>query len=90
MNDIVTYFFEAYLHQDWRDDYVSSLDAVKAFTLDEPIERKNQLKSALLDLQSRGPLPQDTVNKLGGNFKPETEGMTTDAWLQRVLEALAD
>lgn len=90
MNDIVTYFFEAYFNQDWRDDYVSSLDAVKAFSLDEPIESKNQLKSALLDLQSKGPLPQDAINKLGGNFKPKTEGITTDVWLQRVLEALAD
>jgi len=33
---------------------------------------------------------KDAINKLGGNFKPETEGITTDAWLQRVLEALAD
>lgn len=90
MNDIVTYFFEAHFNQDWTDDYVSSLDAVKAFSLDEPIESKNQLKSALLYLQSKGPLPQDAINKLGENFKPETEGITTDVWLQRVLETLAD
>jgi hypothetical protein len=90
MSDILVYFFEAYFHQDWRDDYASSLDAVRAFNLDEPVESRRELELAFRDLRDRRCLSQDTVNLLGGNFRPETEGVSMDAWLQSVLEIISD
>lgn len=88
MDEIFEYFFEAYLHQDWRDDYESSLDAVEDFANVEPTESVVKLVQALKDLQVRGDLPQDTINKLGGNFKPESEGMSVSEWIDKALEML--
>lgn len=88
MSEILEYFFDAYFHQDWRDDYESSLDAVADFSTAEPTESIVQLVQALKDLHGKGDLPQDTFNKLGGNFKPESEGMSVAEWIGKALEAL--
>ncbi|MGR2741100.1 contact-dependent growth inhibition system immunity protein [Billgrantia sp. Q4P2] len=88
MNTILEYFFAAYLHQDWRDDYESSLDAVGDFANTEPVESVVELVQSLKELQARGDLPQDTINKLGGNFKPESEGMSVSEWIDKALEVL--
>tara|TARA_R110002094_G_scaffold191809_4_gene166173 strand:- start:817 stop:1089 length:273 start_codon:yes stop_codon:yes gene_type:complete len=88
MNEIFEYFFEAYFHQDWRDDYASSLEAVEDYSESEPTESKAQLAEALAELSGKSDLPQDTINKLGGNFKPETEGMSVNEWIGRVLEII--
>ncbi len=86
MNEIFEYFFDAYFHQDWRDDYGSSFEAVEDFAKAEPAESKIQLVQALTELSNKGDLPQDTLNKLGGNFKPESEGMSVNEWISKVLE----
>lgn len=88
MNEILLYFFEAYFHQDWRDDYATSLDAVKAFSVDEPMDTKMKLKNALSNLLSQGELPQDSFNKLGGNFKPEREGMSVKSWIEQAMDII--
>ncbi|WP_157959019.1 contact-dependent growth inhibition system immunity protein [Salinicola endophyticus] len=88
MSEIFEYFFEAYFHQDWRDDYETSLDAVVDFANAEPDESVVELVEALKGLQDRGDLPQDTINKLGGNFKPESEGMSVSEWIDKALEML--
>jgi hypothetical protein len=86
MSEIFEYFFDAYFHQDWRDDYGSSLKAVEDFAKAEPRESKAQLVQALTELSNKSDLPQDTINKLGGNFKPESEGMSVNEWISKVLE----
>lgn len=86
MREIFEYFFDAYFHQDWRDDYRSSLEAVEDFARAEPTESKSQLVQALTELLNKSDLPQDTINKLGGNFKPESEGMSVNEWISKVLE----
>lgn len=88
MNETLKYFFDAYLHQDWRDDYSSSLDAARAFNADEPLDSKKELKAAMLELLENNDLPQDTVNKLGGNFRPETEGMSVNNWIEEVAKII--
>ena len=88
MNEILVYFFEAYFHQDWRDDYSTSLDAVKAFSMDEPMETKLKLRAALLELLDQNELSQDGFNKLGGNFKPETEGMSVKYWIEQTINII--
>lgn len=86
MSAIFEYFFDAYFHQDWRDDYESSLEAVEDFAKAEPMESKVELVQALTELSNKRDLPQDTINKLGGNFKPESEGMSVSEWIGKVLE----
>ncbi|CCN36816.1 hypothetical protein VIBNISO65_1530038 [Vibrio nigripulchritudo SO65] len=88
MNDIFEYFFDAYFHQDWRDDYETSLSAVKDFAKAEPADSVEQLIQALNELRSKGDLPQNTFNMLGGNFKPESEGLSVSEWIGRALELL--
>ncbi len=88
MSEIFEYFFDAYFHQDWRDDYGSSFEAIEDFVKAEPTESKTQLVGALNDLLEQEELPQNTINKLGGNFKPESEGMEVREWIIRVLEIL--
>lgn len=88
MSEIFEYFFDAYFHQDWRDDYGSSFEAIEDFAKAEPAESKTQLVNALSNLLERGELPQDTINKLGGNFKPESEGMDVREWVIEALEIL--
>lgn len=88
MSEIFEYFFDAYFHQDWRDDYEKSLVAVEDFAKSEPRESVEQLVQALKELLSKGDLPQDTINKLGGNFKPESEGMSVAEWIDKALVIL--
>jgi len=88
MSEILGYFFEAYFHQDWRDDYVSSLDVVKAFAAEEPIESKLKLRDALCKLLAQGELPQDCFNKLGGNFRPEREGLSVNKWIEQAIDII--
>lgn len=89
MNDTLKYFFEAYFHQDWRDDYSSSMEAVKAFNNEEPLESKIQLKNEILHLLQASNLPQNTINNLGGNFKPETEGLSVNSWFEMVVKIIS-
>jgi len=35
-----------------------------------------------------GELPNDMINKFGGNFQPDSEGMTTDAWVKKVIDSI--
>jgi len=88
VSEIFEYFFDAYFHQDWRDDYESSLSAVKDFKKAEPTDSIVQLVQGLKELLSKSDLPQDTFNKLGGNFKPESEGMSVAEWIGKALEIL--
>jgi hypothetical protein len=87
--DWLAYFFEAYFHQDWRCDHATSVDCVMAFRAGEPADSCQQLRQALQSLQAtQADLPQDTINRLGGNFRPEMEGLTMDAWLERAIGLL--
>ena len=86
MSKILEYFFEAYFHQDWREDCQSSLDVVTEYINSETDNNINDLYIALKNLLSSEVLPQDTFNKLGGNFKPETEGMTVGEWIVRAIK----
>ncbi len=88
MNETLIYLFEAYFHQDWRDDYVSSLDVVRAFCSDEQIEAKTKLKNALFELLEQGDLSQDIFNKLGGSFRPEREGMSVEYWIKQAIKVI--
>ncbi|MDE1463547.1 contact-dependent growth inhibition system immunity protein [Spartinivicinus poritis] len=88
MSEIFEYFFDAYFHQDWRDDYESTLAVVEGFKNAEPTESVVQLVQELKELLSKEDLLQDTFNKLGGNFKPESEGMSVAEWVVRALEVL--
>lgn len=88
--EIIRYFFECYFHQDWRDDYSSSLEVVRAFNLDEPFESRQGLIVALMDLLQQSDLSQETINKLGGNFKPETEGLSVRGWIEQAVEVIQE
>lgn len=90
MNNILLYFFESYFHQDWRDDYPSSLDVARAFNSAEPMEAKRALKRALGEMLEARELSQDTINKQGGNFKPERENLSVYDWIQQVLVIVED
>ncbi|BFM08574.1 contact-dependent growth inhibition system immunity protein [Halioxenophilus aromaticivorans] len=89
MSEVLDYFFDAYFHQDWRDDYGSSFEAAEDFAKTEPAEAKTHLTSALSGLLEREKLPQDTLNGLGGNFKPESENMEVREWVIKVIEILS-
>lgn len=88
MSKIFEYFFNAYFHQDWRDDYDSSLAAVEDFANSESIESVTQLAKALKETMNNGGLPQNTFNKFGGNFRPESESMTVNEWMGKALDIL--
>lgn len=85
---ILSYFVQAYFHQDWRDEWSSSLDAVRAFDQSEPTENKQALKEALRAMLKEGDLGQGAINELGGNFRPETEQLSTREWIERVLATI--
>lgn len=77
----LSYFFECYFHQDWRDDYSSSFDVLLDFCQSEP-ELKEELKQQFLELIEQGYALSDYfVHELGGNFKTEREGFTAVEWL---------
>ncbi len=83
----IEHFFDAYFHQDWREDYKSSIDAVRDFSESEP-ESKKELASILggfLELES---IPDNLIQKYGGNFDPKSENLTIEEWLQKVIEIL--
>ncbi|WP_018915868.1 contact-dependent growth inhibition system immunity protein [Vreelandella zhanjiangensis] len=88
MSEIFEYFFNAYFHQDWRDDYDSSLAAVEDFANSESTESVVQLAQALKETMNNGELPQNTFNKFGGNFRPESEHMTVNEWIGKALDIL--
>ncbi len=43
---------------------------------------------ALDDLLKKDELTQDTINKLGDNFKPESEGLSVYEWSLKALEVI--
>ncbi len=90
MSEIFEYFFDSYFHQDWRDDYESSLAAVEDFKNTEPTESIVLLVYGLKELLNKGDLPQETFNKLGGNFKPESESMSVVEWIDKALVVLEE
>lgn len=53
MSEKLDYFFEAYFHQDWRDDYSTTLKAVEDFAQSESTESVTQLVQAFEELKKK-------------------------------------
>jgi hypothetical protein len=87
MNESIEHFFNAYFHQDWREDYDSTFDAVKDFCECEP-ESKKELVSALALLLELEPIPDNLIHKYGGNFDPKSEGFTVENWLKKTISMI--
>ncbi len=87
MNKIVKHFFDAYFHQDWREDYKSSFDAVRDFCESEP-ESKRDLGLILTQFLELKPIPDNLIQKYGGNFDPKSENFTVEKWLQKAIEII--
>ena len=84
MSKTIEHFFDAYFHQDWREDYKSSIDAVRDFCESEP-ESKKELVSILTRFLELRPIPDNLIQQYGGNFDPKSENLTVEKWLQKVI-----
>ncbi|WP_163392567.1 contact-dependent growth inhibition system immunity protein [Enterovibrio norvegicus] len=85
--ELLFHFFECYFHQDWRDDYSSSFEALRDFCCLEP-ERKAELRESFNDLLEQDALSENFINEFGGSFKTEREGLTANEWLKKAISDL--
>ncbi|WP_426571362.1 contact-dependent growth inhibition system immunity protein [Aquihabitans sp. McL0605] len=85
-----------YLSQDWREDFESSAAAVTAFV---DGARVPQLLAASADIDGLLEQPgvadddredglQRQIQSLGGSYDPTDDGVTREAWLRGVLDAI--
>lgn len=84
MNEVVEYFFASYFHQDWRDDYSDSVEALGDFIRCEDNETKDKLLNELIKLRSREDIENLELSRFGVNFNPETEAFPSlHGWVNR-------
>ena len=92
-NPALRHFLGAYLHQDWRDEYADSFDALDDFLLGSPplalligpeIDRLIQESLPSEDLERR-------LFELGSYYMPSLLGQDPSTWLRelraRILES---
>jgi hypothetical protein len=86
--DIAEYFFKSYFHQDWHCDYKKSLDAVVDFIENETELSRRELLFKFKDMIKSEELSENTIYLYGGNFNPEVEGRTIQAWIECAINLL--
>ncbi|MFC3120015.1 contact-dependent growth inhibition system immunity protein [Agaribacter flavus] len=86
--EILENFFQAYFHQDWSFDYSTTLDGVAFFKKNEPESKHREVAKALSELISEPELPQTYFYSMGGEFRPEVEGMKVNQWLRAAIDIL--
>lgn len=90
MSDVLKYFFESYFHQDWRDEYSNSFEALEDFLGSETAETRKCLVSELIDLRAQQDIVSFDFRRFGANFRPETEGLSVTEWLDKAVNFLQD
>ncbi|GLO63607.1 hypothetical protein MACH09_41150 [Vibrio sp. MACH09] len=88
MSSVFKYLVESYFYQDWRYEYNSSKELIESFAMSEELDTVTKLKNELMTLSSTSVPPQDFINNLGGNFRPESEGQSVEEWILMVIEQL--
>ena len=88
MDDELKYFFESYFHQDWRDEYNNSFEALEDFQNCETAETRNCLLRALIELRTGQDSRSFDFRRFGANFRPETEGLSVAEWLDKAVNFL--
>ena len=77
----------AYLHQDFLDEFPSSLDAVRVFVITEPIElvrsADDEITNLLQDERFQDGLGL-ILRALGSFYDPDSEGVSPADWLEQV------
>ncbi len=88
MNCVFKYLVDSYFYQGWRYEYSSSRELIVNFAKDEKEDTVMGLISELVELRDNSSLSQDFISKLGGHFKPETEGLKVDEWIEITISIL--
>lgn len=84
LHETFQYFLRAYFHQDWMEDYSSSLMALDDFIEHESQETVSSLYCELVDILNADAFIEEIINEYGGNYSPSTEGFSVKGWLQEV------
>lgn len=84
----------AYLHQDWRDEFLTPDDAIAAFRADTPKEDIqavcDELK-AIIPQVARMPDPDRFLwDVLWCYYDPKADGLTIADWLEQVRKKLEE
>lgn len=80
-------FLGAYLHQDWRDEYRTTGEALNAFLSEEPDLARllpGEIKALLRATED--PDLDALIERLGSFFVPRLSGVDARAWLVSVAD----
>jgi hypothetical protein len=80
-------FFGAYLHQDWREEYESTSDALRDFVSGSPdlaIELPHELQHVLTTTPDD--VLDELIGDLGSFFVPSRTGQSPRDWLRRLKD----
>lgn len=88
-DNVLTYFFSCYFHQDWYHDYKSYDTAVKEFCNAESKEKVASVRRALEEAIVDECLPENFVISHGGYVRPEAFGLEMKDWLCRLVELMS-
>jgi CdiI immunity protein len=88
----LTQLLAGYYHQDWREDHASPDDALQAFVRDASAETVAAAAAEIDGLLSAGydaaALDQLLVDGFDCNYVPDTDGLTSAAWLTQMRDSL--
>jgi hypothetical protein len=80
--------FQAYLHQDWPDEYGSAWAAVDDFLANEPraAQLPDEVTALLAEQPSDDGLREAFLDTLDSGYLPEADGFTVRDWLTALRE----
>ena len=88
---LVRSFFSAYLHQDWQEEYASSLEAANDYSYcGEIADRISTLEGLqrLIDLSNEGGFYEDDLLNFGCYYLPSRDGYSLPEWLYLIKEVM--
>ncbi len=84
------HFFGAYMHEDWRDDYVDEWAAVDGFIADGPPEDPELFRAEIAQLLTRYPSEEEVrkivLNDLESCYLADVNGWKYRDWLQALSD----
>jgi CdiI immunity protein len=89
----ISFFFEAYLHQDWRLDYPSVTGAVASYAEDSDRQTMDDAirdLTAILETQTNEEELAEISHKLGLSDDPVAQGHSYRSWLSSLLATMAE
>lgn len=87
--ETINYFLSAYLNQDWPYEAKNPDEVIKNFKTSEVSQKIEDLRAEISYLlASNEVLNQNFINKNGGYYLPEVDGLSVREWFERILKIL--